>query len=109
MSLKTNSAKSIALYQRRHYHKWRAAVFAVLGNKCARCGFDDGRALQIDHVHGDGAADRKKFKGHRLRIKFFKHVIENPERYQILCANCNWIKRVEERQESTPRKYEDAA
>src|SRR5689334_14993068 len=32
----------------------REALFALLGRKCARCGFDDIRALQIDHVDGKG-------------------------------------------------------
>ena len=43
--------------------------------------------LQIDHVNGGGIKDR--YSGTAL----FKHVLENPKDYQILCANCNWIKR----------------
>ena len=82
-------------YQRKLYARWREAVFAVLGNACVRCGFEDRRALQIDHVYGDAAEDRKRFCGGRYRIAYFKRIIEHPDRYQILCANCNWIKRAE--------------
>ena len=31
----------------------RLQAFQALGGRCARCGFDDVRALQIDHVNGD--------------------------------------------------------
>lgn len=64
----------------------------ALGNKCSNCGFSDHRALQIDHKNGGGTAERKKLgqSGVYLRI-----VNGDTEGYQILCANCNWIKRYE--------------
>lgn len=77
--------------------KWKAAAHAVLGGACKRCGFADARALQIDHVHGDGFTE----KGERRRIGsmggYYKRVVEQAAsgRYQLLCANCNWIKRAE--------------
>lgn len=57
-------------------------------------GCTDYRCLQIDHVNGDGAIDRKKFK-HILT--FYRFVIDNDvdSIYQVLCANCNWTKRHE--------------
>lgn len=74
----------------------RAAVIAYLGDVCSRCGFRDPRALQIDHIYGGGRAQQRAgING----IKFYKHVLENLRedrpQYQLLCANCNWIKRHE--------------
>ena len=79
----------------------RAAALEILGNKCFRSPFSDSRALQIDHVKGDGPADREKREASGIsRGRYYKIVIEsvmNEEgKYQILCANCNWIKRVED-------------
>jgi hypothetical protein len=75
--------------------KWKAAAFEKLGKKCMRCGFDDVRALQIDHVNGGGHRERTEvFKGNPRQ--FYKAVAKDMEgKYQILCANCNCIKRVE--------------
>ena len=83
-------------YQKLYLRKQRKAAIESLGGKCNRCGFSDERALQIDHINGDGAKERKErnFKGN-----FHKHVLESflkqENKYQLLCANCNWIKRVE--------------
>ena len=67
-------------------------VYDALGNKCVHCGFEDVRALQIDHINGGGAKDRK---GKSVSM-FYRQVLRvNCEGYQLLCANCNWIKRHE--------------
>ena len=58
----------------------------VLGRKCVRCGFDDIRALQIDHINNDGYKEN--------RVKMYHKILRgDTEGYQVLCANCNWIKR----------------
>ena len=69
----------------------RNEVFDKLGHKCSRCGFDDKRALQVDHINGGGEKDRQRFS----QTTFLQYVLANPELFQILCANCNWIKRHE--------------
>jgi len=69
----------------------RVAVLAYLGNKCVRCGFDDARALQVDHILGGGR--KEKADGNTYRI--YRNVINGRAGYQLLCANCNWIKRYE--------------
>lgn len=72
------------------YKKLRGEVFKDLGAKCNHCGFNDIRALQIDHINDDGYKDRKKgIVGYELLSK----ILNNIDNYQILCANCNWIKR----------------
>ena len=75
---------------------WRQRTFDLLGGQfCKKCGFSDYRALQIDHILGGGV---KSFKNNwRLRKPkyYFEVISKNPEQYQVLCANCNWIKRFE--------------
>lgn len=70
----------------------RLAVLAFLGNKCKRCGFSDNRALQIDHVHGGG---KQELKGLSREQYYHKVLADSEGLYQLLCANCNWIKRHE--------------
>jgi hypothetical protein len=72
----------------------RLDAIATLGGKCARCGFNDWRALQFDHVKGGGAADRRNVGNKPMQV--IKDVLANSGKYQILCANCNWIKRYEQ-------------
>jgi hypothetical protein len=70
----------------------RLAVLAAFGWKCIRCGFDDLRALQVDHMNGGGCQERKRL---RNQAAFNKKVLADQTGYQLLCANCNWIKRHE--------------
>ena len=75
-----------------HSKRLRIAVLAFLGNKCCRCGFNDPRALQIDHVNGGGKQELKNVSRHT----YYRKVLADTQgRYQLLCANCNWIKRTE--------------
>jgi hypothetical protein len=85
-----NKAEIRAYDQARH-SRLKNAVYAILGETCAVCGFSDRRALQIDHKKGGGSKDRKEM-GYRALLE---KVLKNPEDYQILCANHNWIKRCE--------------
>lgn len=77
----------------------RKIILAILGDKCVKCGYDsDYRALQIDHVNGNGYLERKNMS-HSWSFKFWiKALRERRDEYQILCANCNWIKRIENRE-----------
>lgn len=86
------------------YDKWilklRIEVLTHYGNgkcECINCGFSDMRALQLDHIHGDGAEDRHNGLG---GIQLYKKLRRDnyPEGYQTLCANCNWIKRHENKE-----------
>ena len=68
---------------------------------CVRCGFSDIRALSIDHIEGDGTQHRKnRTQG---GTNFYAWLVRNnyPSGFQTLCMNCNWIKRVENK-ECTP-------
>lgn len=73
---------------------WKMMVFGKLGGVCCQCGFSDIRALQIDHINGDGNTERKEIGSNSP--KFYKKVLNDDGKdYQLLCANCNWIKRSE--------------
>ena len=78
---------------RTYREKWRSIMIDALGGKCVRCGFSDERALQIDHVNGGGRSEHRKYSP----SIFCKKVITEAKsgKYQILCANCNWIKKSE--------------
>lgn len=68
----------------------RIKALEILGGKCVECGFNDYRALQIDHIGGGGHKElstRKQMYGRISRGDYDK------KKYQLLCANCNWIKR----------------
>lgn len=78
---------------------WKKKAFNKLGNRCLHCGFTDPRALQIDHIYNDGYLERKLLKG-SSSVGRYKRVLEDVDgRYQLLCANCNWIKRMNREEE----------
>ncbi len=87
---KTNPDK-VRLNARNSRQREKDKAFEILGGYiCSRCGFNDARALQIDHVNGDG------YKEKRFRGQIYRTVTRaNGEGFQVLCANCNWIKRDE--------------
>lgn len=95
--------KRKTLIKRLEYAQLKKEVLLKLGNKCFLCGFSDPRALQIDHVNGGGSKVRLLIK--RNWHKFYREVlIDKSGLYQLLCANCNWIKRYEKK-ESDSRRY----
>lgn len=69
---------------------------------CCSCGFSDIRALTIDHIDGGGLSHL----GQIGKGNLYPWLIKNdfPEGYQVLCMNCNWIKRHENREFSTSSK-----
>lgn len=71
-------------------------LFDILGKKCVHCGFSNTRALQIDHVHGSGNKHRKKIgRNHQYFLYVFNEIKNGSNDYQLLCANCNSIKKYE--------------
>lgn len=84
--------------QYEYYTKLRADVLLALGGSCVVCGVSDPRVLQIDHVNGGGSKQRKSVRG----LSFYRFVLTELEKgskdFQLLCANCNWIKRYENKE-----------
>lgn len=71
--------------------KLRDRVLAHLGGVCCQCGFSDPRALQIDHVRGGGCRD---LRTRSVKTRAMEALATQPgEVFQLLCCNCNWIKR----------------
>ena len=63
--------------------KDRLKMYELLGNKCICCGEKDNIYFHIDHVNNDGK------DGHSVILKEY---LESPDRFQLLCANCNHAK-----------------
>lgn len=62
--------------------------------KCKRCGIEDLRCLEIDHMSNNGSKDRRRnLTGNSMYYYLIREGY--PEDFQILCRNCNWIKHVE--------------
>jgi|ERR1700685_144762 len=82
------------------WRRQKERVFAMYGSVCARCGFSDKRALQLDHVQDDGHKHRRTRRDGRRTTDCRRAWTDasrsyQPNKFQILCANCNWIKRGE--------------
>jgi hypothetical protein len=85
--------------------KLKKQLFNILGGStCVKCGFNDERALQFEHKNGGGSKEHKKFKSSMV---YYIYYVNNPKeakrKLQVYCANCNWIKRVEN--DEVQRKY----
>lgn len=89
----------------------RQEALSVLGAVCVRCGFADPRTLQLDHIHGGGTQERGGQKKWDNAYLYYRSIIHDPEaakqKFQVLCANCNWIKRHENNENG--RYYQNIA
>jgi hypothetical protein len=76
----------------------KQTILERYGRVCQSCGFDDIRALQLDHIDGNGNAERVKVGGSTRFSgwRFYEYLISIglPGGYQTLCANCNMIKQL---------------
>lgn len=76
----------------------RNKLFESYGHVCAMCGFDDKRALTLDHKLNNGNEERRVYGEtgvyRRARDNFL------PDEYQILCMNCQFIKRIEDKNQN---------
>lgn len=61
------------------------------------CIVNDTRCLQIDHKNGGGVKQIRVTFGENLG-SMYSHYLKNEDKakkeLQVLCANCNWVKRV---------------
>lgn len=78
--------------------KRRGIVLERLGNRCVRCGLDDQRVLQVDHINGGGRKEKRELRGSWDYFNGLTKLTDEElfAKYQLLCANCNWIKRLEQ-------------
>ncbi len=93
----SNSSKNISLIKRKINHlqylryKHQAIIRYSPKKECMKCGFGDIRALEMDHIGGGGSKHL-----HRIGGNIYDWIRRNnyPSGFQVLCANCNWIKRL---------------
>jgi hypothetical protein len=94
--LRGNSERNKKMIRKR-----RQIIIQLLGGKCSNPYnlnhgdfLNDTRCLQIDHVNGGGV---RELREHKNRYSFYGMVIRKikvgSKDYQLLCSNCNWIKR----------------
>lgn len=98
-------AKRYRPYSRNYRRKLKEQVLRhySLNLKCVgwngvKCPFDcsDMRCLSIDHIEGGGLEHRKKIRSNN-GTGFYRWLRDHnyPKGYQVLCMNCQFIKRVE--------------
>ena len=85
--------------------RWKSLAIAALGGVCVRCGYNaDIRALQIDHINSDGRDERAEMRDNQRKLYRLISELGSQGRYQVLCANCNQIKRMEAGEHPPGRK-----
>lgn len=79
-----------------HYDRSKLKVLEHYGNKCYCCGEDTLLFLTVDHINNDGHEEKwpngTRITGRHLYSKLVSRGF--PPTYQILCANCNHGKRM---------------
>jgi hypothetical protein len=80
----------------------KAETMLAYGGACACCGEENVDFLTIDHIDGNGAAERTRFRdpvvqgrgrgGANFYYKLKADGFPDPRKYQVLCANCNGAK-----------------
>lgn len=80
----------VSKYYKGRNFKLKQQVFEHYGNKCVCCGEEELVFLTLDHINNDGNKERLTLKS-KGGASFYRWVIKNnyPNRYQILCWNCN--------------------
>ena len=92
----------ISAQKRIYRESIKLRAFNILGG--ARCsnpdclvpgGCSDIRCLQVDHKNGGGYKEISKISTRGIYWKIINDPENAKNEYQVLCANCNWIKRQE--------------
>lgn len=91
------NASQIKKKRNERYAVRKKQIIAFLGDKCKHCGIKDIRVLQIDHINGGGQREIRQNKNLGTLNHYYRQMTANGDaflkKYQLLCANCNWIKR----------------
>lgn len=84
-------------YEREYRDLRKVEVLTHYGNgkcACVQCGESRLACLSIDHIAGNGKAEKRKY-GYKSGQGTYRWLKCNgyPRGYQTLCMNCQWIKR----------------
>ena len=83
------------VHKRRRNWERKLALVAGLGGKCAKCGFGDHRALDINHI--DPTTKMRPKDGHYNWSRRFADWKANRGNIELLCANCHRLHTWEQR------------
>ncbi len=86
----------VRLSMRKYNDRLRVKLLLLLGGcECRSCHYDTNvYALQIDHIDGNGREDERRLgRSHAMYRYYLLHPEEALSKLQVLCANCNYIKR----------------
>lgn len=89
---KVNAATRI--WQKAHIRQLRKEMIDAYGGKCTCCGESEPIFLQLDHINNDGNVERRKHGNHVVEWQELKKRNWPKENHQLLCANCNHGKRM---------------
>lgn len=93
--------KELNASRRRYIRNARKKLMKFLCNgniKCNVCEINDIQVLTFDHIHNNGKDDREYFaNSDKMVLYYVQHPEEAKKELQVLCRNCNWIKRLERR------------
>lgn len=92
---------------RRANRHLKEKLCSLYGRKCSNSdcrwknddgsfGCDDISILQLDHKNGKGYQSRKGISS----MEYYRQAVKSPDldKYQMLCPNCNWKKRIEKKE-----------
>jgi len=96
----------------RRERKYRVLDFYSEGKlRCEICGYEDMRALTLDHVNGGGNKQRKLLSSVSTCVAasgtaIYAWIEHNnyPEGFRILCMNCQFVQRYEKLGYSTVKE-----
>lgn len=77
--------------RRNKYIDLKIEVFEKYGNKCSNCGESNIEYLTMDHIKNDGNEHRRE-----IGLQIYPWLKRNSypkDNFQILCFNCNYVKR----------------
>lgn len=82
------------IWQKNHIKQLRREMIEAYGGKCSCCGETEAIFMQLDHINNDGSIERRKYGNHVVEWQELKKRNWPKDRHQLLCANCNYGKRM---------------